>query len=282
MSESSKVFSPVVRGLAVHYLTKAVQWKTIGVFVVAVSLLSISMLMLINGSLPWAIILLNSLAFYLLYIVMHDATHDAIFKSKRANTLMGHLTVFLFHPGFAFETFKMIHLRHHYFTNELDRDPDVWANSRFKLLLPIKWMTTDLGYILYTLKHWYKLSRSAKVHQILQLGIFALIVLWIIQGLFLGSFLVFWVIPFRIALFFLTLFLDYLPHVPYRHTQRRKPFGATRIIQSRVDTLLFWVMLGQNYHLSHHLFPDLPFFATKEIWDQIEPSTKNEVAESHR
>lgn len=274
MSEGSTVFSPVVRGLAVQYPLRKVQWKTLGTFVAAISILGISFSILAGSKASWVIIPLNSLALYLIYIVMHDASHDAIFQSSRANKVIGHFTVFLFHPGFAFETFKMIHLRHHYFTNEADKDPDLWANASFKWLLPLKWMTTDLGYAVYTLKHWHKLTQSAKTHQILQLGFFCLYVTLMVQWSLFGVFMIFWVIPFRIAMFFLTFFLDYLPHVPYQHTQRKKPFGATRIITSRLDKLLFWIMLGQNYHLSHHLFPELPFFATKRIWDQIEDETK--------
>ena len=88
--------------------------------------------------------------------------------------------------------------------------------------------------------------------------------------------LFYWVIPFRIALFFLTLFLDYLPHIPYQHVQSEAPFKATNVIEKKgwLDRVLFFLMLGQNYHLVHHLFPQIPFHQSRNVWKRIKYRVK--------
>jgi beta-carotene hydroxylase len=66
----------------------------------------------------------------------------------------------------------------------------------------------------------------------------------------------------------LGLFFDYLPHRPFQERDRWK---NARVYPSPILNLL---ILGQNYHLVHHLWPSIPwykyqpaYYATKPLLD---------------
>ena len=65
---------------------------------------------------------------------------------------------------------------------------------------------------------------------------------------------VLWIIPARLTFLYLAIFFAWLPHFPYEHTDR---FRNTRIT-------LFpgsgWLLLQQDRHLIHHLYPSIPWY----------------------
>jgi len=67
----------------------------------------------------------------------------------------------------------------------------------------------------------------------------------------------------------LGLFFDYLPHRPFKERDRWK---NARVYPSPILNLL---IMGQNYHLIHHLWPSIPWYkyqpaylATKHLLDE--------------
>ena len=44
-----------------------------------------------------------------------------------------------------FRMFRYIHMQHHRFTNDGERDPDHYAGRGSKWLLPLRWATLDLS-----------------------------------------------------------------------------------------------------------------------------------------
>ena len=59
----------------------------------------------------------------------------------------------------------------------------------------------------------------------------------------------------------LGLFFDYLPHRPF--TSRNRWTNA-RIYPSQLMNML---IMGQNYHLVHHLWPSIPWFEYKPAYE---------------
>ncbi len=276
MSHKKVVFSPVASELRLSFDKVNTSWQTLGVMGLSLLLLATSGFLISVAGYYWLVLLLNSVALYMLYIVMHDASHNAVFKSVRANELLGHFCILFFNPGFAFKTFRFIHMRHHRYTNEAGKDPDLWADSRFIWLLPFKWLTTDVGYVLFFFRNREEFKTSEQKRQIIHFALLILLICGLTMAGYGMELLFYWVIPFRIALFFLTLFLDYLPHIPYQHVQSEAPFKATNVIEKKgwLDRVLFFLMLGQNYHLVHHLFPQIPFHQSRNVWKRIKYRVK--------
>ena len=63
-----------------------------------------------------------------------------------------------------------------------------------------------------------------------------------------------WIIPARLTFLYLAVFFAWLPHFPYEHTDR---FRNTRITLFPGST---WLLLQQDRHLIHHLYPSIPWY----------------------
>ena len=74
-----------------------------------------------------------------------------------------------------------------------------------------------------------------------------------------------WFGPALIAIVFLALTFDFLPHYPYDSQAR---FLDTRIYPGR---LLNAILLAQNYHLIHHLWTTIPWYRYQRVFDAIRP-----------
>jgi beta-carotene hydroxylase len=110
----------------------------------------------------------------------------------------------------------------------------------------------------YELLEWF-LSR---------LFLFTVSFFWAIQYGFIGYVMNFWFVPALVVGIALGLFFDYLPHRPFKERDRWK---NARVYPSAIINLL---ILGQNYHLVHHLWPSIPwykykpaYYATKSLLD---------------
>ena len=63
----------------------------------------------------------------------------------------------------------------------------------------------------------------------------------------------------------LGIFFDYLPHRPF---QSRNRWKNARVYPSKLMNLL---IMGQNYHLVHHLWPSIPWFEYKSAYEATKP-----------
>ena len=46
---------------------------------------------------------------------------------------------------------------------------------------------------------------------------------------------------------------------------------STIVVAGPVNGVMTWLWLFQNYHSIHHLFPRVPFYRYRELFDAIEP-----------
>ncbi|MEE4246220.1 MAG: fatty acid desaturase [Kangiellaceae bacterium] len=249
----------------------SVAWGTLllGVAVVVGYYLTISSAL--SGSMPYPIAtLLCSYLAYASFTVMHDAGHGSLIEGgsrlKPLESVIGWLSSIplLIAP---YRLFQKIHDRHHAFTNDPDRDPDhylltgswlgIILNS---LYIPLQYhiqALTKLRHIktirdTYSSSAWYFVFIIAGLTMLVQAG-------------FGREVIYFALIPNVIAVFVLAMFFDYLPHHPHKSRDR---FHDTRIYPGRV---LNAVLLGQNYHLIHHMYPKLPWYQYKKVFEQIRP-----------
>jgi beta-carotene hydroxylase len=100
-----------------------------------------------------------------------------------------------------------------------------------------------------------------------RLFVFTLVFLGIKYG-FITYITQFWFVPALVVGIALGLFFDYLPHRPFQERDRWK---NARVYPSPILNLM---ILGQNYHLVHHLWPSIPwykyqsaYYATKPLLD---------------
>jgi fatty acid desaturase len=247
----------------------AVAWPTLILLLSAYAIFGLSIFAYVDGllSLFWAI-LFNSIAAYMSFTVVHDASHSAICSNQRLNDWAGRAGISLLEPGPFFLLFRYVHMQHHKFTNDPEKDPDSYSGTGPAWLLPLKWLTMDFIYFQEYLKPEAFKKRSAAEQREFYLAV--LFAVTVITSLTLAGwleyYLLLFVIPTRIAKLWITLAFDFLPHYPHEVSAKQDRYRAT---SNRVgmEWLMSPIFIAQNYHLVHHIYPTIPFYRYRKIWN---------------
>ena len=242
-------------------------WPTIIMFILCIGFILVSTWAAINGYISYlAACLITGTTGYFLFSPMHDAIHSSVGHSKALNTLVGRISFFYYSTFVAFELMRFIHFRHHRNANGPGDEADHIIQSGPAWFRPIKWAFLDYIYGWKYLGYWKTRPKSEKQNIIMMLLL--TIVLWtllIING-YLIELLMLWIIPQRISFFLLAFVFVYLPHLPNEVTEQEDVYRST---SNRVgmEWLLSPLMGYQNYHLAHHLYPDIPFYRMVKVWN---------------
>ncbi|WP_448560610.1 beta-carotene hydroxylase [Trichothermofontia sp.] len=207
----------------------------------------------------WCCFSLNVLALHLAGTVIHDASHFAAHRDRLINACLGHGSALLL--GFSFPVFTRVHMQHHAHVNDPDNDPDHFVSTGGPLwLIAARFFYHEIFFFKrclwrkYELLEWF-LGRLAV----------GLIVYAAYRYDFLGFVMNFWFCPALVVGLMLGLFFDYLPHRPFQERDRWK---NARVYPSPVLNLL---ILGQNYHLIHHLWPSIPWYRYQAAYYAMQP-----------
>ena len=252
------------------YQTPAVAWPTLLLFVLALVLWIGALSAVLHGLIPpLAAILLQTVAAFMQFTVLHDGVHRSLLRGyPRLNDVVTSLAgAFLGVVGVG-AAFRYAHFKHHRLTNE-GQDPDQWSGHGRFLTRPLHWATADLYYGVVILCDWSSIPAKERGQMIvgvgLLLGVFAACVA-------LGhgwDAVLYWLVPARLAILWLAFAFNYLPHHPHQVEQRHNPYAATNVRRGG-EPLMKWLFLYQNYHLIHHLFPSVPFYRYLKIWRRNE------------
>lgn len=245
-------------------------WPIVGIFSGALTLFVTSSLLAIDHRVPRVLTFaLNAVAIFVMFTVLHDASHYSISSKRWVNGLFGRAAMLFVSPVIAFGAFGFIHIEHHRNTNDDDNDPDHFASHGPWWQLPVRFMAMDAPYVSFYVRNLRRRPRA----EVAETGALMLVTVAVIATtLITGSFwllLVVYVIPERIAMIVLAWWFDWLPHHGLDETQSENRYRATR---NRVglEWLFTPLMLSQNYHLVHHLHPSVPFYRYLRTWRRNE------------
>lgn len=207
----------------------------------------------------WWCFTTNVLALHIAGTVIHDACHNAAHRNRVVNAILGHSSALML--AFAFPVFTRVHLQHHAHVNHPEDDPDHYVSTGGPLwLIAVRFLSHEVFFFKrqlwrkYELLEWF-LSR-----------LFVVAIFYIsIQCHFLGYILNFWFIPAFVVGIALGLFFDYLPHRPFVERDRWK---NARVYANPIVNIL---IMGQNYHLVHHLWPSIPWYNYQPAYYAIKP-----------
>lgn len=222
----------------------------------------------LTGELAWPVAAVGlTLVAYAAFTPMHEAAHGNVSGGvagwRWLDPAVGWAMSLLF--GSPFWAFRAVHLRHHGRTNQ-DDDPDLWVASPHPLGVVARCLTILPHY------HWVYLrrlmwatpasAREGRVAAAVLLATAAAAVGVAIAG---GgaALLALWLGPVWLASGMLAFAFDWLPHVPHQRIGR---YVDTRAIDVRA---LDAVLLGQNLHNVHHLYPRVPFFRYRAVFDAM-------------
>jgi beta-carotene hydroxylase len=207
----------------------------------------------------WLCFSVNTLALHCSGTVIHDACHQSAHRHRIVNAILGHCSALIL--VFAFPVFTRVHLQHHGNVNHPKDDPDHYVSTGGPLwLIAVRFLYHEVFFFQ---------RRLWRNYELLEWFISRLIIITIVyisvQYHFLGYILNFWFIPAFVIGITLGFFFDYLPHRPFVERNRWK---NARVYPGKVLNIL---ILGQNYHLIHHLWPSIPWYNYQPAYYLMKP-----------
>jgi hypothetical protein len=151
-----------------------------------------------------------------------------------------------------------------------------------RLLLPLRWCTTELMYYKHYLPTLFSRPQDEAIGTLVQLvGQYGLMY-YLYNAGFRTEVVYGWLVPGKMAIATLAFAFDYLPHRPPPGKaspvlRTESEYLATSVISLFTQTdypLLDYLVLYQNYHNVHHLVPYIPFYTYSKIWYKHEKELK--------
>lgn len=204
----------------------------------------------------------NTVATYLGFTVFHESVHRTAHKNRRVNDALGWLPAIML--SFTYPVFRICHLKHHAHTNDPEQDPDHFVAKTPAWLRPAWLIGTAVNYRRLYSRHGWGTPAERREQMGLDVVILGAIPVGIITGTLSYVVVLFWA-PFLLAGLFLFYAFDFLPHHPHDSTER---FHDTRV---QPGSVRHSILLGQNYHLIHHLWVSVPWFRYRQVYRALEP-----------
>ena len=213
----------------------------------------------------WLCAAILTVTAYAHYTLVHESIHGNLAPGhanlRWLNSLVG--WVGALGLGFNWPTMMRGHALHHAHTNT-DLDPDIDVKGTFAQLLA-KWLVFVPVSLIppFLLRYiapagFRKLDRILRGGEMLQASAVAVTVIALLAASILTGRFLDWLcllfIPTRCAALLLRICFSWLPHHPFERTER---YLNTRISLWRGGGVL---LLQQNLHLMHHLWPSVPFY----------------------
>ena len=202
-------------------------WPIVGIFTFALALFGASTWAALTDTLPAiATIAASAVAIFVLFTVLHDASHYSISSHRWVNVAFGRVAMFFVSPLISFKSFAFIHIEHHRNTNDGDADPDHFVSAAPWWQLPIRFPAMDLP---VHRSSWCATCAGAHAPRFVETAaLMALTVTVIVSAAFTGhlwTLALIYLIPERVAMFVLAWWFDWLPHHDLEDTQTREPLS---------------------------------------------------------
>lgn len=239
-------------------------WPTFGLLIITQIMIVAVWMACLNGHLSlWAGCLINIIAYYVQFTPAHDASHNAVSRIPWVNKWVFFQMMQTYLPGNSGKMLMVMHMQHHRFANE-ELDPDHGVACSFKNAAFL-WFFWDFRYLFFYFKH-KEYYPDLNINRIFFEMAMGYAIIGTVAWFFPLETLILWFIPSRGMVWLVCFVFMYLPHVPHVYTHRENPYQAT-LMREGWDRVMSVLMMYQNYHLAHHLYPTIPFYRYKKAWD---------------
>jgi ring-1,2-phenylacetyl-CoA epoxidase subunit PaaE len=230
-----------------------------------------------QGYLPVYLTLpIQAISMFVLFTPCHDAAHSSVGKLeyKFLNEVVGRVYTWIMLAPFP--AFRWAHLQHHKHTNTV-HDPDMWSSGYGcpKILLPLFWGTQDYHYYFPYLRHAF-IHKTRPLWEVIECLASVVLMHYVAYRAYVlhpYETVMFWILPNRLGLIILAYMFDYVPHYPQAIPGIVNPYKATAYLDGLFrskDMKLDYLLLYQNYHNIHHLYPTIPFYLMGQVWSKYE------------
>ncbi|MGQ0632462.1 MAG: fatty acid desaturase, partial [Sporichthyaceae bacterium] len=241
-------------------------WPHVGLTVGSWALFVGSTWAYLAGNLPLiAMLVLNQLASYACFTPLHDAVHNAASGNQRVNDLIGTVSGTLLIPGLTTPVYRTLHMEHHRWVGDRERDPDHWFVHAPKPLLPlVHWGPEWVWTYWWITKLWSTRPRMENVRFVAMLAVYVGVHVGFLVSPYRWDFVLCWLIPHWIGFVVLVYVFAHIQH-PDESTWQVAPFQSTVEVRGSKAGKVYW--LGQTDHCMHHAMPHIPFHRYHLLWD---------------
>lgn len=248
-------------------------------FVAALSLFCLGTTMLaMDATLGTLVgVILNAIALNMCVLLLHEGMHGTLMHNKHLNRALS--TILGVIVGVSFTAYRALHDLHHDFVGR-NGDPDFYPGyARSKYMLWFMYHIRILGgAIVYIFLipglAWKKAERKTK-HAI----VFEYLLLVGVWGICLFAFPVKeFLMATLVPLVVVSYFSAVRGFAEHSFVDDSDPLTGSRTITG--DPVTNFLMLNINYHLAHHLFPEVPSYRLKQLHQAIEPFCKRQTISS--
>jgi beta-carotene hydroxylase len=206
--------------------------------------------------------LLACLCGFLAFTPVHEAAHFNVARARWLNDLVGHLCAIPLLGVLG--PYRYLHGEHHLHTNAPAQDPDAWCGRGPPLLVPLRWATHDLALLVFYLRRFLQRPLAERMEILVVAAIYGAAIALGVASHHGTWLLAIWILPARLVLAVLAWTFAWLPHRAHHITAAADRYRATTLHSGRLWAVL---SIGQSFHLLHHLFPGVPFYRYREVWD---------------
>jgi beta-carotene hydroxylase len=265
---------------AQQYMGKTA-WPTVAWSVLVLAAYGAVLYVGLTHQMPLALsFVLLSWLLYWLYTSLHEAVHSNIANNRSnlnwLNEAIGYIAGSLL--GVPFTLHRNAHMAHHRATNIVGKDPDavfekpgLWHGiSRAVLLIFNEYKEYFGG------AHG---ASDAKTQRILWTEI-AIMIGWRSMLIALGfpfETLVLGVLANLMGVVIVGTLFAWAVHTPFDKTERYQN-TSTIILPRAIHGPATFMWVWQNYHSIHHLFPRVPFYQYRKLFEEIRPGMEERGA----
>lgn len=213
----------------------------------------------------WWLTLLSTYTFFIFILTVHEASHLVLSRNRWVNDTLGTLLTVIPYPQLPIVQFRHQHLTHHRDTCGVE-DPDDYLYQGAWLTRMFKVFTHDFYWCYWSFSNRDSASKSTTVVNLLSMSIYISVLVLGFTSAYWYEFLMLYVIPQRIGFFVAILMFAYVQHPPEKcSVKEQSPFMTTAIMRG-FDSPFAKVYFGQNRHLIHHLYPNMPIYRNWQAW----------------
>ncbi|MEI7593646.1 MAG: fatty acid desaturase [Actinomycetes bacterium] len=235
------------------------------------------------GVIPlWLGLIINTILSSMFYMPLHEATHGNILGrrpgSRWGEDLIGMACAIP--VGFSYKAHRSSHMRHHAYTNDPDRDPDHYTDGPLRdfpakaaILVTMSTFLPVFAFIPIArrivppqMQRSLRADAGDRRGGVLQLRFWVVSTAVLVIAYFAGfgwPALMLWYLPTRFQVVWLMFIFAWYPH--------HRADKAGRYVDTRVAVFpgSRWLIRGHDHHAVHHLFPRVPHYRLRALWQDI-------------
>lgn len=199
-------------------------------------------------------------------LLSHEGHHNVLFRNRFLNHAVSViLCIPLLHSSTAY---RVLHDLHHKFLGG-PGDPDDYRNytNNSRVRWGLQWIRLTIAALVYVpmipIIAWRRANRADRLRILLECALIAAVIIPFVAIVPMRILLPVWVIP-GVLVGYIAGVRGLTQHVL---TDPRDPLLASRSVRS--NRLVAFLMLNENFHLEHHLFPEVPSYNLPRLREQL-------------